>query len=105
MAIQYRHGDVFIERVDALPADAVKRARGEREDVILAEGEVTGHAHRVKTRTVALWDADGQRYLTVEAGGASVTHEEHKQLDLPEGCYRILIQREYAPDAIRNVAD
>ena len=104
MATQIRHGDVFLVQVDGLPAGAIEHPR-DRGDVILAYGEVTGHAHRIHERTAVLWDVDGQRYLTVAAGGAALTHEEHARIDLPAGCYRVVLQREYAPDAIRNVAD
>ena len=104
MTQQYRHGDVYLVATNSLPAGATELPRG-RGDVILAYGEVTGHAHRIHERTAVLWDADGQRYLTVDEGGAALTHEEHARIDLPAGCYRVVIQREYAPDAIRNVAD
>lgn len=40
----YRQGDVAIERVGSLPAKLTKVAR-ENGRVILAHGEVTGHAH------------------------------------------------------------
>ena len=36
---------------------------------------------------------------------ATVTHDEHSLIDLPAGNYRITRQREYSPEAIRNVAD
>ena len=38
----YRHGDVLIQSVRSLP-DSVKKQRA----VILAEGEITGHSHRI----------------------------------------------------------
>ena len=41
---QYRQGDVCIERIDALPTN-IKPAKLNNGKVILALGEVTGHAH------------------------------------------------------------
>ena len=43
-------------------------------------------------------------YVSLPTGGA-VTHEEHASIQLPKGNYRIVRQREYSPEAIRNVAD
>lgn len=42
--VHYRQGDVAIERISSLPAKLTKVAR-ENGRVILAHGEVTGHAH------------------------------------------------------------
>lgn len=100
---QYRHGDVFLQRIERLPEAAKRTAR--KGDVILAEGEVTGHAHRIATPGVRLWSAGEQRYITVPEGGAALTHEEHARIDLPAGTYEVIRQREYSPEAIRNVAD
>jgi hypothetical protein len=41
-----------------------------------------------------------------EADGlAALRHEEHKPVIHAPGAYQVIIQREYAPGAIRNVAD
>ena len=101
---QYRHGDILIERVDGLPKGARLRASTGR--VVLAEGEVTGHAHRIERADVAeLYDADrGETYLRV-AESTGVVHEEHARIALEPGVYRIHRQREYSPEAIRQVLD
>jgi hypothetical protein len=99
---QYRQGDVMIVRVRNIPQGAQAKPR-ENGRVILAHGEVTGHAHAV-TGPAELFDADRGTYLRVGAG-ASVVHEEHSTIALPPGDYRIIRQREYSPEAIRNVAD
>lgn len=101
---QFRHGDVFLVEVPSLPKQVA--AIPFDGDTILAYGEVTGHAHRIDARAkVSLWDAGAQRYLVVESESAPLTHEEHGRIDLPKGVYEVRIQRVYAPDAIRNVAD
>ena len=76
---------------------------------MLAEGELTGHAHRVEGDDVAVYGNDDQRVLFASPG-ASVVHEEHKpqQLlpDRAEG-YEVLRVQEYDPFAnqIRSVRD
>ena len=97
----YRQGDVFIVAVNSVP-DNLERETG---PIILANGEQTGHAHRVKHRRARMFkSADGVRYLRLPAP-ATVDHEEHDTIELPAGDYQIIRQREYSPEAIRNVAD
>jgi len=98
--MQYRQGDVLIETVEAVPPDA-KEATG---PVILAEGEATGHAHKIKARHAKLYESAAGRFLTL-ARPARVVHEEHAPIALPAGNFRVTRQREYSPEAIRNVAD
>lgn len=89
----WRQGDIFIERVFSVPAGAVIQA-----DLVLAEGEITGHSHRVDhPDTANLFEADGQFYLQVIADRADVIHEEHGTITLPRGMYRVWRQREYDP--------
>jgi hypothetical protein len=98
----HRHGDVLLVPV-ALPGDAIPvppAARG----VVLAEGEVTGHAHVMPAETVQMWSVGDQRYITVREPSA-LTHEEHATQVIAPGDYRVIIQREYTPEGIRNVAD
>jgi hypothetical protein len=68
-----------------------------REDKNLAEGEVTGHAHRVITDDVVVYGEGEVREMSAPSG-AVVTHEEHKTVSLPPGEYSITIQREEQPD-------
>ena len=101
----YRQGDVLLTLIDALPkGNQKKRDRG-----TVAEGEVTGHAHRVQVENGAeVFEVEGMTgaYVSVTAaGGVSIVHEEHGSVQLPQGSYRATIQREYTPAEIRNVAD
>ena len=97
----WRHGDVLIGAVKARPTDAKALNH-----LILARGEVTGHSHRVADRdTARLYELNGVLYLDVVAALATVIHEEHGPITLPQGTYRVWIQREYAPGAIRHVVD
>jgi hypothetical protein len=102
----YRQGDVLLKKIQKSLTDAKPVAR-DRGRIVLAYGEVTGHAHAIDDSLAELFEEkDGQIYLRVDAGaGVELRHEEHATITLPPGVYRVTRQREYAPDAIRNVAD
>lgn len=73
--------------------------------IVLAYGEVTGHAHTIESDTAQLLEnEDGRRFLKLVAPEV-LTHDEHAPINLPEGTYEVIIQSEYSPEAIRNVAD
>lgn len=116
---QFRQGDVLIEQVDSLPAKGKKRPP-ENGRIILAHGEVTGHAHEIADPQLAslseietalrlLGDLEGAEKMTqaglVIRGDSSVVHQEHATIPLARGKYVVRRQREYSPEAIRNVAD
>lgn len=97
----YRHGDVFLAATGAVPAGATKLPH-----LTLAEGEVTGHAHRIAERDAAtLWKSGDELILEVTGPTATVTHEEHGPITLPQGTWRVWQQREYTPEEIRTVRD
>lgn len=89
----FRQGDIYIEAVRSLPEGALKR-----QDTILAEGEATGHCHRVRDfRTADLFEFGDELFINVIAERAQVVHEEHGPIDLNRGIYRVWRQREYDP--------
>ena len=97
----WRHGDVLIAAVGAIPGGAT-----ELKHAVLARGEITGHSHRILERDAAeLWQSGGTLYLKITADKATVVHQEHRPITLPRGSYRVWIQREYSPAAIRRVVD
>lgn len=97
----WRHGDVLIAATKTIPKDAQRRPHS-----VLAFGEVTGHSHRIaEPDTAELWEQGGMLYLNVTANTASVIHEEHNPITLPRGTYRVWMQREYSPEAIRRIVD
>src|SRR5215470_9950940 len=96
----WRHGDVLIETVEAIPDGARPRS-----GAILAQGEATGHAHRVEAPERAeLWEDGEQLYLKI-IEQTRIVHEEHRPIELPPGSYRVWQQREYTPRAIRTIRD
>lgn len=96
-----RQGDVLL-----LPLDQSQARLGSRlSHLTLAEGEVTGHRHRISDGKAELYERDGTLYLRVLSSEATLTHEEHNAVSIPKGNWLVRIQREYEPDGWRYVAD
>lgn len=104
MAVMFRQGDVLLVRVDNLPPDSVAEAPPEEHRVVLAYGEVTGHAHAVSTSAATMYALKEERYLKI-ATTTNLVHEEHSPIILEPGVYKVVRQREYSPREIRFVAD
>ena len=106
----FRQGDVLIIPVRSTPKLGAKIGR-DRGRIVLAYGEVTGHAHAIKDRDADLFEIEGldDRFLRVlHEGGVNLDHEEHATITLParkRGGYIVRTQREYTPEAIVRVAD
>ena len=101
---QFRQGDVLLVAIKNLPTNAVEKT-APADDVILAFGEVTGHAHRIKEREkVRVWDAGAERFLQV-VERVALTHEEHATVWLDPGIYHLPAQVEYTPAELRRVQD
>jgi hypothetical protein len=97
----YRHGDVLIQKVSKIPSGAKRLSHR-----TLAHGELTGHSHQIREQDqVALWEAEAQLFLQIGARHATVTHQEHAEIELPQGTYRVWRQREYTPERIVVVRD
>ena len=95
----YRQGDVSIMAAKRIPAKA-RKVKGE---LVLARGEVTGHAHRIVEGQAFLYRfATGMLYLRVLSEFAKLYHEEHEDVLLPKGDYEIRRQREFDPFAARD---
>ncbi len=99
--VLYRHGDVLIGRIANLPVGAQRRV-----GATLAHGEITGHSHRIQeSNAVQLWVHDSDLFLEVKEPSATLVHEEHRAIELPQGLYRVWRQREYRPDTYVEVMD
>jgi len=97
----YRHGDLLISSIDEIPAD-VRPVQ----HLVLAEGELTGHSHRIAEKDAArLFHSSSGMYLRITEELATLIHQEHGPIQLPRGLYRVWRQREYAPQEIRSVRD
>lgn len=105
--IIYSQGDV-----NFLPAEAFKKKFldqfKEKKGVVLAEGETTGHAHRVTKGQVQMYQLiAGLMLLKVMSEQATISHEEHEDIVLPVGDWVVPIQQEidHVEKTLRRVAD
>ncbi len=128
-----RQGDVLLQPVASMPAGCIEVPL-DRNRIVLAYGEVTGHAHAIADHTVdreralnpalaeklaanaikraatsskarLLQAPNGDRFLEVKEA-VNLTHEEHTAHTIPPGIYQAPRQVEYvAPELIRPVAD
>jgi len=74
-------------------------------DKVLVHGEATGHAHRVEGDGVVIM-LQGTGKLIRAAQAFKVVHEEHDTIEIPEGRYRVVRQREWDESEIaRYVTD
>ena len=89
---QARRCSAEADRADTAPGEA----RTCDKAGLLAEGEVTGHAHVLDAADVELLITETERYLRVITE-TPLKHEEHDAVVLPPGDYEIIIQREYSP--------
>jgi hypothetical protein len=102
-------GDILIERDDYAPARPERVQCVEHGALIIAEGEATGHHHRL-VGSIAFYRDDalareipaGLYVGHVEVSGptARLEHHEHAPIALPEGTYRIRRQRQLEPTDI-----
>lgn len=98
-----RQGDVLLYPVPDMPQPA---GLPRRQEVILAYGEATGHAHRLRGAEVYEWEDNGNRYVRVagtrdwEMG--TIQHEDHDSIPaavvVPGVTYQVIHQQEVAWD-------
>ncbi|MFB2836359.1 hypothetical protein [Floridanema evergladense] len=93
-----RQGDVILIPTQSIEGEQLPH-------LALAEGEVTGHKHRISEGEAELYERNGTLYLKVLSPTALLTHEEHQKIAIPQGNWVIRIQREYEPEGWRYVAD
>lgn len=104
-----RQGDILFIPVDVVPPDAQEDTLG-----VIAEGEGSGHHHRLtnlaKATLYRLKEFGGEikRFIRVGPEGADVSHEEHATVPLePNTTYEVHQAREYnyAEQAHERVVD
>jgi hypothetical protein len=83
----YRHGDLLIVRMGDCPESVSHRMRR----MVLAEGEITGHAHVI----AAPGRLTGDRLILPEGG--TISHDEHRSIVLEPGDYRVIHQQQFTP--------
>jgi len=93
-----RQGDIILQPTTNIEGNKLSH-------LTLAEGEVTGHSHRISDGDAELYENKGTLYLKVFSKTAILTHEEHHKIEIPKGKWIVRIQREYEPKGWRYVAD
>ncbi len=101
----YRHGDVILYKLEeTVQATGIQK----KEQLILAEGEVTGHLHKLEGDFDVLdYKPMGGDVKFVVNTTALLTHEEHDRILLDSGVYLKVSQVEYNPftDLVKRVVD
>lgn len=126
----YRQGDVLIIKLPKsakITQEATPLPPDPKKGVVLAYGEVSGHAHALDASVCSLYQGEPLEGQTVQdllagiSGGTFVSqptdrvldvkrttflvHDEHDPIQLEEGQYVIRRQREFDPEMERLVAD
>lgn len=102
-------GDIYIKRIDALPAGAVE-VKPEHGRVIVTHSE-TGHHHVMDAANVKMFtlpDSIMDCLLVVDSPTALEhlrEHDTHEPILFEKGVYHIRRQREYTPEGFRRVED
>lgn len=106
---QFRQGDVLLIEVSDAEFNTENLEATKNKTVAL--GEATGH-HHTFDGDVMLYEDKGtelainDRGILIDVINDSVlTHQEHAPIEVPKGKYKRIIQREYTPEGIVNVAD
>lgn len=100
----YRQGDVMLVKINGIEKEKCAKAKPINGRIILAHGEVTGHHHSIDSDSADWWKNGDDQFVELH-NPTQLIHQEHSPIDLPVGIYRVIRQREYTPEAIRNVAD
>lgn len=102
-----RQGDLLFVPCSEMPAESFLK---ERTNGVIAEGEATGHHHRIAVledatvlETARGYRAEPEVFLRVGPKGIAIVHEEHKSVTLlPDTLYKVHRAREY--DYLHNVS-
>lgn len=92
-------------RIPKAPKTAKKQTVQGR--IVLAYGEVTGHAHAIEDTANADMLVDERTNTTFVHAETDVvlSHEEHDPVTLPAGDYEVRRQQEFSPEANQLVHD
>jgi hypothetical protein len=89
-----QQGDVLLYKQSSLPKGLKPVQRDLRRGYVLAEGEVTGHAHCIDADIELMLDEAGTMYMK-NSDEVTLTHEEHHTKTIPPGIWKIGIVQEY----------
>jgi hypothetical protein len=99
MPLCYRQGDLLFLWQETRPSVDLNIQQG---DIIVA-GEATCHAHRLQSGTIL--EAPDETLSIDITQTTQVERVEHGPITLDPGLWLVVRQREYNPEAIREVRD
>ena len=89
-----RQGDILLIPV----GNTFPKGKAVRQ-VVLAEGEATGHCHTLSAPEVYDWSVGEQRYVRVSGGTGLIAHPDHDPIAAPvlepDQTYQVLRQHEW----------
>jgi len=110
MAEMMRQGDVLLADILLVPRKFTSENKERLKEIgkgekILAYGEKSGHSHTLRG-DVTFYTGSGITLCQVSRDGAQLVHQEHDQINIGEGDYIVINQREYdLLEGIRMVSD
>lgn len=102
---QLQQGDVLLRKIKKLPF-GIRKVERKNGAIVLAEGEATGHAHRIMDIDALFYECDGKLYLKNDKS-VTVTHEEHKSIVIEPGIYEVgqVKEKDWLSGMVRSVVD
>jgi len=102
-----QQGDVILTRIKSLPPGKRKvLKKNNNGEMVLAEGETTGHYHGILENKSELFTIDNVMYMNLKKN-ATLTHQEHAHIELEAGIWQVGIVKEYDyfSKMVRKVVD
>ena len=94
-----RQGDILVMSAPKSASKGMVPAPVDARGVVLAEGEATGHCHKITDPNVCLLRREGAGFdfdQILQVGAPSqLVHDEHSTIELSPGTYTVRRQREY----------
>lgn len=90
-----QQGDVLLKKIDKLPS-GIKFKKTKSNQVVLAEGELTGHSHMLVSplSPINIYEKNGETWIEVLTP-SDLNHQEHDLEKIDPGIYKIEIVKEY----------
>lgn len=104
----HSQGDVIFLPAKSFKKKFLDKFQDKKKNLTLAEGETTGHAHRITKGKAEIYTLmAGLMLLKVMSEQAVISHEEHEDIVLPMGDWVVPIQQEvdHFEKTLRRVAD
>ena len=88
-------GGTMIQQGDVVIVSVTEVKGNKLEHLTLAKGEATGHHHTITEGDAELYEHEGMLFLKVLSETATLTHQEHHEVVIPKGDYKINTVREF----------